>query len=52
MTDHEEQQGYKEMYIVMMKEMEKAINIMIAAQQRCEEMYINACASNNGEEQK
>jgi len=52
MTEHKEQQEYKEMYIVMMKEMERAINIMIAAQRRCEEMYINACASNKGEKQK
>jgi len=35
-----------------MREMERAINIMIAAQQRCEEMYINAYASDKGEDSK
>lgn len=43
---------YKEMYLTMVRETEKAINILeevekaagilIAAQQKCEEMYINA----------
>lgn len=50
MTEQEENAVYKEMYIVMMQEMEKAINILIAAQQRCEEMYINAQVSENGGE--
>jgi len=51
-TKYEEQLEYKEMYIVMMREMERAINIMVAAQQRCEEMYINACAPNEGGDSK
>ena len=33
---------YKEMYLQMVRETEAAINILIAAQRRCEEMYINA----------
>lgn len=43
---------YKEMYLTMVRETEKAINvlaeaqkaanILIAAQRECEEMYINA----------
>ena len=33
---------YKKMYIEMMRETENAINILIAAQRRCEEMYISA----------
>lgn len=33
---------YKEMYLEMVRETEKAINILIAAQRRCEEMYISA----------
>lgn len=32
---------YKEMYLTMAREVEKAINILIAAQQKCEEIYIN-----------
>ncbi len=31
---------YKKMYFEMVRETEKAINILIAAQKRCEEMYI------------
>lgn len=30
------------MYLEMMRETENAINILIAAQRRCEEMYISA----------
>ena len=33
---------YKKMYIEMMRETENAINILIAAQRRCEELYISA----------
>lgn len=33
---------YKKMYLTMAKETEKAINLLIAAQRTCEEMYINA----------
>ncbi len=33
---------YKEMYLAMARETEKAIKILIAAQQKCEEQYIEA----------
>lgn len=33
---------YKEVYFMMMRETEKAINILIEAQKQCEEMIINA----------
>lgn len=33
---------YKEMYLEMVRETEKAINILINVQRRCEEMYIAA----------
>ncbi len=31
---------YKEMYLSLMRETEKAIDILIDAQRRCEDMYI------------
>lgn len=33
---------YKEMYLTMMRASEAAINCLIAAQQKCEEMYLSA----------
>ena len=33
---------YKEMYLTMMRETERAIRILIDAQQRCEELYLAA----------
>lgn len=33
---------WKEMYLTLFRETEKAINILIEAQRRCEEMYIDA----------
>lgn len=33
---------YKEMYLKLFRATETAINNLIAAQQECEEMYINA----------
>lgn len=33
---------YKEMYLIMVCAAEQAQNILIAAQQKCEEMYIEA----------
>ncbi len=33
---------YKEMYLEMVRETEKAINILIAVQQKCEAQYIEA----------
>ena len=32
--------NYKEMYLTMMRASEKAIRILIEAQQKCEEMYL------------
>ena len=32
---------YKEMYLTLFRATEKAINILIDAQQECEEMYLN-----------
>ena len=32
---------YKEMYLIMMRASEKAIRILIEAQQKCEELYLN-----------
>lgn len=32
---------YKEMYLTMMRAAEQAINILIAAQQACEEAYLH-----------
>ena len=34
------EQMYKEMYLVMARAAEKAMRILIEAQQRCEELYI------------
>lgn len=31
---------YKELYLKMVRESEKAINILIRAQQECEELYL------------
>ena len=36
------EQEYKEMYLTMAREVEKAVRILIDAQQRCEEMYLQA----------
>lgn len=33
---------WKEMYLTLFRETEKAISILTDAQRRCEEMYINA----------
>lgn len=33
---------YREIYLIMARETERAINILIDAQKRCEELYINA----------
>ena len=34
------EQTYKEMYLVMARAAEKAMRILIEAQQRCEDLYI------------
>ena len=33
---------YKEMYLKLFRASEKAVNLLIAAQQECEEMYLSA----------
>lgn len=33
---------YKEMYLTMVRASEKAINILIAAQRECEELYLSS----------
>ena len=33
---------YREMYLTMMRETEKAIRLLVKAQQQCEELYINS----------
>lgn len=33
---------YKEMYLIMVRAAEQAQNILIEAQQNCEEMYLDA----------
>lgn len=33
---------YKEMYLIMVRAAEQAQNILIEAQQKCEEMYLDA----------
>lgn len=33
---------YKEMYMKLFRASEKAVNILIAAQQECEELYISS----------
>lgn len=33
---------YKEMYLVLLRSTEKAINLLIKAQQECEELYLSA----------
>ena len=33
---------YKEMYLEMVRETERAINILIGVQRRCEEMYLSS----------
>lgn len=36
---------YKEMYLTMARAAEKAINILVEAQQKSEEMYLNSTVS-------
>ena len=44
-------ENYKEMYLTMAREVEKAVNILIAAQQKCEDIYIN-CENEQNESAK
>lgn len=41
----DEQIDYKEMYLKMVRATEAAINILIEAQQECEELYMAPAAS-------
>lgn len=34
--------NYKEMYLKLFRASEKAINLLVSAQQECEEMYLSA----------
>ena len=38
---NDELELYKEMYLKMVRASEEALNILIKAQQECEDMYIN-----------
>lgn len=38
---------YKEMYLTMVRETERAIQILIASQQKCEELYLTAAEPDN-----
>ncbi len=35
-------QDYKEMYLAMVRASEEAMNVLIEAQRKCEEMYLDA----------
>ena len=37
---------YKEMYLTLFRATEQAINLLVAAQQTCEDMYVNAPKDN------
>lgn len=37
---------YKEMYLTLFRATEQAINLLITAQQTCEDMYVNAPEDN------
>lgn len=47
-----EQSTYKEMYLTMTRAAEKAIRILIDAQQKCEEIYIEMNGSGQEEPEK
>ena len=38
---------YREMYLTMMRETERAIELLIAAQRKCEELYIGETEKEN-----
>ena len=44
------EQTYKEMYLVMARAAEKAMRILIEAQQRCEDLYIAEESGGDAEE--
>lgn len=41
---------YKQMYMELMDATENAINLLISAQRKCEELYITTEESTNGDE--
>lgn len=41
MSKMSEYHDFKEMYLIMAREMEQAIRILVAAQQKCEELYLS-----------
>ncbi len=47
---NDELELYKEMYLIMVRASEEALNILIKAQQECENMYINYGCSDGEEE--
>ena len=40
---------YKEMYLHLMRETEKAIDILVQAQRECEQKYVESEEENSGE---
>ena len=44
------EQTYKEMYLIMARAAEKAMRILIEAQQRCEDLYIAEESGGDAEE--
>ncbi|MBS1402046.1 MAG: hypothetical protein HPZ79_03570 [Oscillospiraceae bacterium] len=40
---------YKEMYLIMCRAAERALRILIEAQQQCEELYLSAGDADGGE---
>ncbi len=48
-TTEEKRVDYAELYHEMVRATEKAIDILIEAQRRCEELYIAACEKNTTE---
>lgn len=41
-----EYHDYKERYLTMVREVERGINILIKAQRKCEELYLNSANPN------
>ncbi len=42
---------YKEMYLTMVRASEKAIDLLVEAQQKCEEMYLSSKDEEEAEEE-
>ena len=45
-------QSYKEMYLMMVRATEKAMNELIETQRKCEELYIKAESEENKENEE